>query len=428
MSLINDIPELVKANVISEETAEKIRLYYQEKKVDSQTKLFVIFAVLGAILVGLGIILILAHNWDELSRKTKTFFAFLPLVVGQVLCGYSLLKKRDDIAWKESTTVFLFFAVGASISLVGQIYNIEGNLSRFLLAWMLLCFPLIYVMNSSIGSLLYIAGITYYACETGLWSYPKTEPYFYWILLLISFPHYYQLYKNKPQSNFIIFHHWLIPLSVMICLGTITKGKEELMFVAYFGLFGLYYLIGNSTVFKNQESRNNSYLNLGSLGTIILLLMLSFDWFWNKLKDKNFQLNELIFTPEFVALAVLTFAAGIVFYFQKRNQKMLEIKPIEVVFVLFIIIFIIGLEYPHLSIILINLVVLTIGILTIIQGAKLDHLGILNYGLLIITTLVICRFFDTDLSFIARGFLFISVGVGFFLTNYYLLKKRKKNE
>ena len=33
-----------------------------------------------------------------------------------------------------------------------------------------------------------------------------------------------------------------------------------------------------------------------------------------------------------------------------------------------------------------------------------------NYGLIIITALVICRFFDTDLSFVLRGLLFISVG------------------
>lgn len=64
-----------------------------------------------------------------------------------------------------------------------------------------------------------------------------------------------------------------------------------------------------------------------------------------------------------------------------------------------------------------------IGILTIRKGAKKNHLGVLNYGLLIITALVICRFFDTDLSSIIRRLLFVSVGIGFFLTNYWMLKK-----
>ena len=84
MSISKDIFELLEANVISEETAEKIREYYQIKKEDSTNKLFIVFGILGALLVGLGLILIIAHNWDELSRTTKIIFAFLPLIVGQV--------------------------------------------------------------------------------------------------------------------------------------------------------------------------------------------------------------------------------------------------------------------------------------------------------------------------------------------------------
>jgi hypothetical protein len=41
-------------------------------------------------------------------------------------------------------------------------------------------------------------------------------------------------------------------------------------------------------------------------------------------------------------------------------------------------------------------------------------------------TLVVCKFFDEDLSFITRGILFISVGIGFFVANYLVIKKRKK--
>jgi hypothetical protein len=71
--------------------------------------------------------------------------------------------------------------------------------------------------------------------------------------------------------------------------------------------------------------------------------------------------------------------------------------------------------------------VLAIGILTVRKGAMLDHLGILNYGLLIIAVLVTCRFFDSDLNFIIRGILFLIVGIAFFLSNVWMLKKRREN-
>ena len=76
----------------------------------------------------------------------------------------------------------------------------------------------------------------------------------------------------------------------------------------------------------------------------------------------------------------------------------------------------------------INIVIFSIGVLTIIQGAQKNHLGILNYGLLIISVLVICRFFDTDLTFVVRGVLFVLVGLGFFGANYWMLQKRRTHE
>ena len=89
-------------------------------------------------------------------------------------------------------------------------------------------------------------------------------------------------------------------------------------------------------------------------------------------------------------------------------------------------IFFLGLTNSVAPVVLVNLLVLLLGIFTIRLGAKADHLGVLNYGLLTITALIICRFFDSHMSFVIRGLLFVLVGAGFFLTNYLMLKKRKE--
>lgn len=427
MSIPKDISELVKAEVISQETADKISEYYQKKGGPSSNRLFVVFGIFGAILFTLGIILLVAHNWDDLSRTTKLFFAFLPLLAGQILCGFVLIKKNESIAWRESVATFLFLSVGACISLVTQIYNIPGDLSSFLLTWMVLCLPLIYIMRSSIASLLYLIGITYYACETSYGFLETSESYLYWLLLSATLPYYYLLFRKKPESNFMVFHNWLIPLSAIITLGTVAKNTGELMYIAYFSLFGLLYLIGSSRFFKQQRIRNNGYKILGSLGTIVLLLILSFDWFWHDLRNKEFHFNELITSPEFFASLIITLAGVAIFFIQQKNNPIKEIGPIAFVSLLFIITFTIGLS-SLISVVLINLFVFIIGILTILDGAKSEHLGILNYGLLIIVALAICRFFDTDLSFVIRGLLFVSAGIGFFVTNYWMIKKRKAHE
>lgn len=428
MSILKDISELVNSGVITKDTADRIQEYYKGKNDSSNNRMFVVFGVLGASLVGLGIILLLAHNWDDLSRTTKTIFAFLPLIVGQFLCGYALFKKNDSSSWRESSAAFLFFAVGACIALISQIYNIYGELSSFLLLWMLLCLPLLYLMNSSIVSLLYIIGITSYCCEEGYFTFPNTsEPYLYWVLLGLVFPHYYYLFKNRPHSNFLTFHHWLIPISIIISIGTLAYENGELMFIVYISLFGLLYLIGHTSFFEGKKLRNNAYKILGSLGSIILLLVLSFDFWWEELREGNYVFTDSIPSSELWVALVLSLAASVLLFYQQKGKTINDIKPIAPVFLLFIVCFFIGLSSP-IAPILINIIVFAIGVLTIREGGNQNHLGILNYGLLIITALIFCRFFDANWSFVIRGLLFVFVGIGFFITNYWMLQKRKTYE
>jgi hypothetical protein len=214
---------------------------------------------------------------------------------------------------------------------------------------------------------------------------------------------------------------------MVITLGTVAKTTAELMFIAYFSLFGLFYLIGDTDFFTRQKSRNSGYKVLGSLGTIVLLMTLSFDWFWEDLRNKEFQVNEIIAAPEFFTSTLISLLAIGLLYLHQKIKSLNHLKPLKSTFILFIMIFIFGLYSPF-AVVIINIYVFGIGILTIRDGAKQDHLGILNYGLLIITALVNCRFFDTNLSFVIRGILFVSVGAGFFATNYLMLKKRKLYE
>jgi len=427
MKVRKEITELLNAGVITPEIADRMTQYYDSKAGPPQNKLVIVFGILGALLVSLGIILILAHNWDQLSSTAKTIIAFIPMILGQLICGFTILKNEDSVTWREAGSAFLFISIGACISLLGQIYNIPGDLGSFLLTWMLLCVPLIYVMKSSVASLLYLIGITWYACEVGYWGNSTSETYVYWGLLLLVLPYYYMLFRKHSESNFFTFLNWFIPLSVIIVLGTVAEDVEELMIIAYVSLFGLLYLIGNTPFIREQKIRNNGYLVLGSLGTVVMLLGLSFNFFWEELIDDPFVEENVFASPEFIAAVIITLAALVLLIYQKIKAGVFELKPIELIFILFIIIFLVGLSSP-LAVVLINLLVLAIGIMTIREGAKLNHFGILNYGLLIVTALIVCRFFDTDINFILKGILFVIVGIGFFFANYWMVNKKKKRE
>jgi uncharacterized membrane protein len=424
-NILKELPELVDAKIISTETAENIRVYYQAKNSHSDSRLFLAFGILGSLISGLGIILIIAHNWDDFSRPTKTILGFVPLVLGQLACGFALFKKLQNQHWKEGAATFLFLAIGATISIISQVYHIPGNLSSFLFTWALLGLPLVYLMQSGMASLLYITCITYYATQTGFWGHHNSDAFYFWPMLAAVLPFYYRLYLRKPESNIMYFQNWLLPISVLIALGTVAKSTEEFMFIAYLSLFGLFYHIGNLKYFKNLKRRNNGFLMLGLGGTLALLLFLSFKNPWTGLAREIFKFPETFGAPEFLVAAIITFLATALLFRKYRKISLAQTSLMDLVFLLFILAFIIGYYNPQAGQILINLLVLLLGIETIRKGARQNHLGILNFGLLIITALVACRFFDTDLTFVTRGILFLLVGAGFFIANYYTLKSRK---
>ena len=154
-----------------------------------------------------------------------------------------------------------------------------------------------------------------------------------------------------------------------------------------------------------------------------MVLHSSCDWFWDDLLAEEFK--NLFQATEFYAAIIVT-GVGIFLLIRKFSLSFLIGKPVSLVFILFFLTFVLG-TFSKSSIVMINLLILGVGLLTIRDGGQKEHLGILNYGLLTITALIICRFFDAKISFVVRGLMFFLVGIGFFVTNYRMLKKRKEN-
>ncbi len=417
-----ELSELVQEKVISQEVSQNISQYYAAKTLvaaKGPNKLFAIFGVLGSLLVGLGLILILAHNWDDFSRATKTIWAFIPMIIGQIAVGYCIFKKKSA-AWKESAATFLFFAIGSSIALVSQIYNIAGSMPSFLLSWIILAAPLIYLLRSHAATVLHLIFITAYACNVGYFD--NASPWLYIPLFAWVIPHYYVQLKNQPNHNLTGLFHWLLPVSVIISLGGFVVGNENTGFLMYVVFFGLLYNLGKLPFFTHKKMRVNGYLLLGSVGTIFVLMLASFSWIWDGYSPIAVDIQEALVT---VVLALV--AIGVLVYlFQKK--RLMPFNLFQYAFLIFGAIYFFKFTGSEIPMILTNLLLLALGVFAIAIGARKNRFSILNYGLLIITVLVACRFFDSDISFVLRGLLFVAIGAGFFATNYWMFKKQQKQQ
>ncbi len=423
----NDIEALVKEGIISETNADAIRAWYERKNASNPNRLILVFGVLGVLLVGSGISLLVAHNWDEMSIPLKTFFAFLPLLIGQVWVGYTLLKNRDNEMHREMSAGWLALAIGTSIALVSQIYHLPGSITSFLLTWLLLGLPLVYLLRSSVASLLFIAGATWYGVEAGYnYNNDDNNLWAYWLLIVAVLPHYYALFRSRPSGWFTVLHHYAVPVSLLICLGILSDDKSsDWMWVAYMSLLGIFYLAGHLLSQKGVAGISNAYRIIGWSGSLFLLFIGSFNDFWKDLGSLGgsgwLSTGGLSF---YIALGLTL--AGIAFLIFLYIRKLFSfLDPAVPAFLLYVLLFVIGRYSPYTASLLANVYLLATGVLLLVRGQQRERLAILNLGLGIIAVLATCRFFDTDLSFIIRGVMFILVGAGFVYFNYQLIQKKK---
>jgi len=122
--LYGELPSLVSQGVLTPDSGDRLRAHYGPAEPERPARLAVIiFGVLGALLIGAGVILVLAHNWEDLSRPVRAVLSFLPLVLAQGFGVWTVARRPQSLAWREGVGAMLFLMIGASISLVAQTYN-----------------------------------------------------------------------------------------------------------------------------------------------------------------------------------------------------------------------------------------------------------------------------------------------------------------
>lgn len=427
MSIRKEIDELLEAQVISEETAQKIRHYYEENTGSANRRLVVIFGILGALLSGMGVILIMAYNWADLGIRTKSIMAFVPLVIAQLAGFYTLGWQRNNPVWREGSGVAIIMGVGACLFLISQIYNYPETENFLLFTWMLLILPVPYILNSGAASMIYIGGITYYGAYLGYFTNNIADAWTYWLLLGAIFPYYIFLMRRRLHEFYTVIHHWIVPLSIVIVMGGFTGAHGLWMYFAYFSMFGVFFILGHLFPFTTYPNLQNGYYQMGQVGTAIMMITLSFKWFWNHIPRRLGELVQPTGAPEFwfagwwTVLAIVLLVVGI-----RQNRTLIK-EPFAYIFLVFILCFYVG-TFSLSGYFLINLLILITGVLTIRKGNLASDFAELNFGLLIFTVLIFSRFFDSNISFLLRGLAFIVAGLGFFLVNYRMYRKKLSYE
>ena len=444
--LRGQLPDLVAAGVISSDNAAAIERHYGSSEPRSNFG-FVILATVGAALVGAGIILLIAHNWDDLSRPARTGIAFTPLLVALGFVGFVLMQRNQSRPWREAVAICDFAAVAASISLISQTYQIQGSFSEFMRIWLLLCIPIIYLLRASVGAAVYIVGTIAWLFSREFGVFVRTpNPMFYWFLLLLIFPYFlFRFFENRGSRETAALAI-VITISVVFGVGfTADFAKSDLGAVAFAGLFTAIYLCGVK-FFPRPHERLHVIALLGGIGIGVTAIVLTFESSWHMSREFFWGERTL---PANVALGlefllpILAIALAVFDLWRRRTQFSVSaaIFPIVIAVAwgvanlcdnststptnaLSIFPHWVATRCSFAAAAIINCYALWLGIEILVRGIRANSVARANFGLLLIAVLALSRFFDSELSFVTRGLGFIFVGAGFLVANILMFKKR----
>ncbi len=424
--LVRQLPELVRQDVLSEESAEQLRYFYRQRHSGADYNMaFVIAGILGAVLIGGGIIMIFAYNWEDLSRSWRTVLSFMPLIVAQLLYTYTFFKKPQSTVWVESSAAFLMLMLAATISLISQTYHIAGSMESFLFYWMILSIPLLYLMNASLPAIIYLMGIASWA-----WHADGSHSVYYYGFLAAAAPHLvYNINPKAPTARANILG-WTLIITVAIAYYGVIEMKMPI-----YSLLGAAILLALQYVFGQHFYKYNRMLYKRPLRTFsvsmifIMCMMLGYDW-----PDEVFSARQWLFGMDYARWAgfanwLFWIASLIGLVWLALRRWRLE-KPINWFVFLFPLMIGVGLwlsinGQTRMAIVLANVYLFGFGIFYIQTGIRRRRIALVNIGMFFIASLIIARFFDTNWSFITKGVVFVLLGIGFLLVNVALNRRLK---
>jgi uncharacterized membrane protein len=433
--LRSQLPGLVAEGVISSDSARAIERHYEQDQPRTNFA-FVILAALGSALVAGGIILLIAHNWDELSRATRTGIAFLPLLIAQALVVFTLLRRNESRPWREAAAIFDVAAVATAISLISQTYQVQGTFADFMRTWLLLSIPIVYLLRTALGAVAYVIGTVIWLSERWGFFPSRGNPMLFWVLLMLVIPYVVVCFRRERNSRETATLVIIVALAALFGLGATAEFADaNVGAVAYAGLATAIYLCGIK-LFPQQRGRLHPLAVLGGIIIGVVAIVLSFESSWHMTRHipsspATLATNvavaiELLFPVAAVCLACFDLL-------RRRAEFSLSAALLPVIVGLSWAIANLS-EFPSdrsqttrcsfAAATVMNCYALLLGIDILARGIRTNSIARANFGLLLIAALAICRFFDSDLSFVTRGVGFIVVGMGFLIANVLLFKRQ----
>ncbi|MGH7945498.1 MAG: DUF2157 domain-containing protein [Opitutaceae bacterium] len=425
--LLSEIDRWTADEIISPEQAGRLRQRYAAP-VDGPPWGLLVFASAGALVIGLGVILLFAYNWNEIPKWGKLALVFTA-ILGAHGAGLAYYRKSG---WQQRLgEAFLLLGTmfyGAGIWLVAQIYHIDEHYPNGFLIWALGALVLAWVIQSMPHALL---ATVLLAIWGGSEVFHFRDPNV-WALVLLA-AGLVPLCWIKQSALLLAFvlaavelilianvasygsssHAFVTALAVGVLLvaaarltamirPSFSAGAAVMAFFGFGGFFVCSYLLtfhDAADDLLDWARRRGAQADLAAVHAWVMFVLAAGAWAWAAWL--SFARTARIAIEEWLLPIALVYAYGLAALGMGRAA------------------------YGGLIAATFNVILLGIAVMWMWRGCNESRLRPTVIGSLLLAAVVLARYFDLFQSLAARGLAFILLGAIFMAEAMYYRRNRR---
>jgi uncharacterized membrane protein len=434
--LRGEIIEWQEEGIITAEQSKAILLQYGDVGADTDrsSRLVAVLGVLGSLLLGAGIIIFFAANWQAMSKVLK-----LVIIFGSVLisysAGYYLAFEKNNYPRIGRSLIFLgTILYGAGIWLIAQVFHISSHYPNGILFWLLGILPMVFLCKSLsvlLEACLLLSGWTFL-------EQVEFESMNYMFLLLAAAVFGLSYFINSRVAvalSLVSVVAWTVIGSVVSLknLTSVMDGRYIVIFILLLtAVTGL--VINNlgrlHQVKKTWSNMQISYQIVGLAVYFISLFILTFKGLFGNYEYINKEAKISLFFGLIFALAVV-FALGTGLYLLRMEKENKGLRREQMFVMLFSVFFTVlifsvsllgGISFIGITNIL---MFVSIAVITIL-GYTLKEPILVNFGLVFFVIDLIARYFDFFWDMMDKSIFFIIGGLILLVGGTFLERNRRK--
>jgi uncharacterized membrane protein len=425
--LAEQLPAWEREGIVTVDGARRLRERYAAEPQGGLAQMVV--GAVGALLIGTGLIAVLAYNWDDFPRWVRMALALGPLAASQAVSWWVLQKDEAAKPWqREAAALVQTLAVGAAMALVSQIYNLPGKWTDLVFWWCVVSVPLAWVLRSQAVAIAYLIGIAVWtvaqAADRGFGSSGEVADVRLWYPLLLAailplWPGPELRERPAPGSRLVLAATTLLSLFAVAAFAADrgSRGDEGAFWLGMLSASAvLLFPLGRAGI-AEPLARKPQVL-LGGLALVVMALVATYeDPARHLVKSVGFSL------PLAWCWLLLAVVGGFAFVaFRQGRYAVLAVAGLAVVPLLAAPLA--GSDTSGWPVAITYSFVLLATAIALIALEFLGRQGAARIGAALITLLVILRMADADVSLLVKGLAFIVIGVGFLGFNIFISRRR----